>query len=221
MSLCSMSHAASVLPEYFFNGPVAFSSGTDTLAVKTGAGGAEIIGSQGLPSPFAVIPTNMPGSNIAGSEIVLSLNLGTVTDSNGTTTATFTTPVGYEAALYLGNGSGGTQSSPVLTGSLTDMEVSGGDGNNLGVLTGLLHPNGGSAFSFFSNPSDVIALEFNLTTNFAKTMYQSSFSGQINGQVESTSAAPVPLPAALPLLVSGLGLLGAAARRRRQSLAAL
>ena len=32
------------------------------------------------------------------------------------------------------------------------------------------------------------------------------------------AAAPVPLPAALPLMISGLGLLGAASRRRRQRL---
>jgi hypothetical protein len=36
----------------------------------------------------------------------------------------------------------------------------------------------------------------------------------------SLTPAPVPLPAALPLLVSGLGLLAAAKRRRREAAAA-
>ena len=221
IGLCSISQAATV-PDYFFNGPITFSASGNTLSVNTGTQGAEIFSSTGVPAPFAVIPTNLPGSNIAGSQIFLSLTLvpSSVHDNGSTTTASFTTPTGYQAALYLGNGSGGTASTPVLTGTLSDMQVSGTDGFNIGVLTGFLHPTGGSAFAFFSNPSDVIALDFNLSTNFSASMYQSAFSGQINGQVESVTA-PVPLPATLPMLVSGLGLLAAAARRRRQSLAAV
>lgn len=207
---------ASTVADYYFNGPISYSASGQTLLVNTGSQGAELISSTGLPAPFAVVPTGQPGSNILGSEVMLSMNLipGSVSDNGFATTASFTTANGYQAALYLGNGSGGTASSPVLTGTLSNMQVSGFDGGNSGVLTGYLHPTGGLAYSYFSDPSDVIALDFDLSTNFSSTMYQSSFSGQINGQVESAAPA-VPIPTALPLLLSGLALMGGAAFRRQ------
>lgn len=208
-------HAATVA-DYFFNGPISYSANGQSLSVNTGSQGAELISSTGLPAPFAVVPTGQSGSNIAGSEVLLSMNLvaGSVNDNGFATTASFATLPGYQAALYLGNGTGGTASTPVLTGTLSNMQVSGFDGGNTGVLTGYLHPTGGLAYSYFSDPSDVIALDFDLSTNFSSTMYQASFLGQINGQVESAPPA-VPIPAALPLLLSGLALIGGAAFRRQ------
>ena len=208
-------HAATVA-DYYFNGPIAYSVNGQTLSVVTGSQGAELISSTGLPAPFAVVPTGQAGSNIVGSEVLLSMNLvaGSVNDNGFATTASFAAAPGYQAALYLGNGSGGTAGAPVLTGTLSNMQVSGFDGGNTGVLTGYLHPTGGLAFSYFSDPSDVIALDFDLSTSFSSAMYQSSFSGQINGQVESAPPA-VPIPAALPLMLSGIALLGGAAFRRQ------
>ena len=219
LAASSTSHAATVA-DYYFNGPIAYAVAGQTLSVDTGFQGAELISSTGLPAPYAVVPTGQAGSNIAGSEVLLSMNLaaGSVSDNGFATTASFTTPTGYQASLFLGNGSGGTASAPVLTGTLSNMQVSGFDGGNTGVLTGYLHPTGGLAYSYFSDPSDVIALDFNLSTNFSSAMYQASFNGQINGQVES-APSPVPIPAALPLLLSGLALLTGAAARRRQTLA--
>lgn len=215
--LCATSTLrAATVADYYFNGPIAYFVTGQTLSVDTGSHGAEIISSTGLPAPYAVVPTGQPGSNIAGSEIFLSMSLvpGSVNDNGFATSASFTTANGYQAALYLGNGSGGTSAAAVLTGTLSNMQVSGFDGGNSGVLTGYLHPTGGLAYSYFSDPSDVIALDFNLSTNFSAAMYGSSFSGQINGQVESAPPA-VPIPAAMPLFWSGLALLGAAARRRQ------
>jgi hypothetical protein len=207
---------ASTVADYYFNGPISYTASGQTLSVNTGSQGAELISSTGLPAPFAVVPTGQAASNIAGSEVLLSMNLvaGSVSDNGFATTASFATAPGYRAALYLGNGAGGTASTPVLTGTLSNMQVSGFDGGNTGVLTGFLHPTGGLAYSYFSDPSDVIALDFDLSTNFSSAMYQTSFSGQINGQVESAAPA-VPIPAALPLLLSGLALMGGAAFRRQ------
>ena len=44
-----------------------------------------------------------------------------------------------------------------------------------------------------------------------------SYGGGGGGSWEGHSPAPVPLPAALPLLVAGIGLMGAAASRRRRA----
>jgi hypothetical protein len=210
---------AATVADYYFNGPIAYTVTGQTLSVDTGSQGAEIISSTGLPAPFAVVPTGQPGSNIAGSEILLSMNLvpGSVNDNGYATTASFSTPSGYQASLFLGNDSGGTAAAPVLTGTLSNMQISGFDGGTSGVLTGYLHPTGGLAYADFSDPSDVIALDFNLSTEFSSAMYTASFSGQINGQVESAPPA-VPIPAAMPLFLSGLALI-AGAVRRRQSLA--
>ncbi len=209
-----MAHA-SVVADYYFNGPISYSAGSQTLSVSTGPGGAELFNSTGLPASYSVT-----AANEAGSEIVLSMGLvaGSVADNGYSTTAAFSTATGYVAALYLGNGSGGTSASPVLTGTLSNMEISGVDGDNTGVLTGFLHPTGGLAYSYFSDPSDVIALDFNLSTSFGQSMYAASFDGQINGQIEAAPA--VPVPATLPLLASGLGVLGVAMRRRRSLVSA-
>jgi hypothetical protein len=48
----------------------------------------------------------------------------------------------------------------------------------------------------------------------------SAFDNDAQGGVGTWSVQPVPLPAALPLLVSGLGLFAAAKRRRRETAAA-
>jgi hypothetical protein len=210
----SMTHAATVA-DYFFNGPIAYSSSSQTLSVVTGAGGAVLFNSTGLPAAYSVTAANQ-----AGSEVVMSINLvdSSIVDNGFSTTANFFTPTGYKVELFLGNGSGGTAATPVLTGWVSSMQASGIDGSNTGVLTGYLHPTGGSAFAYFSDPSNIIALDFNLSTDFSSLMYQSSFSGQINGQVQA-QAAPVPIPATLPMLVSGLGLLGATRARRRLTLA--
>jgi hypothetical protein len=210
----SITHAA-VVADYFFNGPIAYSSNSQTLSVATGPTGAVLFNSTGLPVAYSVTAANQ-----AGSEVVMSMNLvgSSIVDNGFSTTANFSTPTGYKVELFLGNGSGGTAATPVLTGWVSSMQASGIDGSNTGVLTGYLHPTGGSAFAYFSDPSNIIALDFNLSTDFSSLMYQSSFSGQINGQVQA-QAAPVPIPATLPMLVSGLGLLGAARAKRRPTLA--
>ncbi|HEY4446290.1 MAG TPA: hypothetical protein VGN30_18555 [Steroidobacteraceae bacterium] len=210
----SIARAATVA-DYFFNGPIAYSSTSQTLSVATGSGGAVLFNSTGLPAAYSVT-----AANEAGSKVVMSMNLvgSSIVDDGFATTANFSTPTGYKVQLFLGNGSGGTAAAPVLTGWLSSMQASGIDGSNTGVLTGYLHPTGGLAFSYFSDPSDIIALDFNLSTDFSSLMYQTSFSGQINGQVQA-QAAPVPIPATLPLLLSGLGLLGAVKAKRRVTLA--
>jgi hypothetical protein len=51
---------ASTVADYYFNGPISYSASGQTLSVNTGSQGAELISSTGLPSPFAVVPTDSP-----------------------------------------------------------------------------------------------------------------------------------------------------------------
>jgi len=202
---------AATVAEYFFNGGATYSSATGQLSVDSSA---TIFASAGLPSPLSVIASG-PGANVTGSQVdlVVALDPTSVVDNGAQTIANFLAITGQPVQLFLGNGTGGTATSPVLTGALSSVQLTGVDGLNAGILTAYLHPNGGSAFSFFSDPSDVIALNFDLTTTFAGSMYASSFTGQINGQIEST----VPLPASGWLLGPGLAaLLGISGRARRR-----
>lgn len=218
LTTAALPASAGVVAEYFFNGSASFDAGTDLLSVGSDA---TVFQSAGLPGALSVISSG-PNANVVGSQVNLSmlLNSATVADTGQFTVAGFVADPNQQlVSLYLGNGSGGTSSTPVLTGSLSSVELVGQDGSNAGVLTAYLHPVGGSAISYFSDPSDVIALNFDLTANFGATMYQSSFSGQINGQIESTTAVTtVPLPSPVWLFSSAaLALLGFAPRRRVNS----
>ena len=212
MSFLAMPASAGVVAEYYFNGSASFNAGTDLLSIGSDA---SVFQSAGLPAALSVVSTG-PGANVVGSEVNLSmlLNTATVLDTGQFTIANFNAnPAQPVVSLYLGDGSGGTSATPVLTGTLSSVQLVGQDGNNAGVLTAYLHPTGGSAISYFSDPSNVIALNFDLTTTFSASMYQGNFSGQINGQVQSTT--PVPLPASLWLFGSAaVALLGYAPRRR-------
>jgi len=139
LGMGSITHAA-VVADYFFNGPIAYSSSFQTLSVATGPSGAVLFNSTGLPAAYSVT-----AAYEAGSEVVMSMNLvgSSITDNGFSTTANFATPTGYKVQLFLGNGSGGTAAAPVLTGWLSNMQASGIDGSNTGVLTGYLHPQAG------------------------------------------------------------------------------
>jgi hypothetical protein len=200
----------SSIPVYYFNGGAAYDASTETLSTidpNTGLAMASLFQSANLPPPLSVVP----GVNDRGSAIDLTMTLvpSTIVDNGLQTTASFAATA-QEAALYLGNGSGGTATTPVLTGTLSNITLSGPDGLNMGFLTAYLHPNGGAAFAYFSDPSSVLALNFDLTATFGADMFGTDFSGQINGQVQSMTS--VPLPASFVLLALGAALMFALTR---------
>jgi PEP-CTERM motif len=82
-----------------------------------------------------------------------------------------------------------------------------------------LNNNSTNSFYYFNGatPDSFGSHEVNVSTNAGPSDYDNDQASGI-GQW-SLTPAPVPLPAALPLMISGLGLL-AAAKRRRQAAAA-
>src|ERR1700674_3946857 len=79
---------AAVVADYFFNGPIAYSSSFQTLSVATGASGAVIFNSTGLPASDSVT-----AANEAGSKVVMSMNLvgSSIIDNGFSTTANLAT----------------------------------------------------------------------------------------------------------------------------------
>jgi hypothetical protein len=219
--LASTAVPASTIPAYYFNGSASYTASTEILStVSAGTSTATLFQSVNLPPSLSVVPASSGViGNVVGSVVDLTVQLQptSIVDNGLQTNATFMPLAGEPAALYLGNGSGGTSSTPVLTGTLSNITLSGPDGLNMGFLTAYLHPTGGSAIGYFSDPSSVLALDFDLTTTFGAGMFGSSFSGQINGDVQSLTA--VPLPPGFALLASALalmlGAMGLPARRRQ------
>jgi hypothetical protein len=133
------------------------------------------------------------GSAQPGSSFIFQLYAGTLTRNS---TASYTTTATYEA-----NGWNSTGPLSVTLPSsgyywLVVEPVSGSTGLDLPVET-----------SATTGTVPALAFEYKSGSNW-------STSGAPDIGVEVTAASPVPLPAGLPLLLSGLGGLGALVRRR-------
>ena len=82
--------------------------------------------------------------------------------------------------------------------------------------TTVINPGKDNAWAEF----DVAMISEDLGTDFLKpvTSFKIQFD-RISGGIASVTATPIPLPAGLPLLVSGLGLMGWIGHRRRKAAA--
>jgi hypothetical protein len=102
-------------------------------------------------------------------------------------------------------------SSAVIStnGALNNFVIADANDPSLNTVTNLFYYVSGTT------PDQTGSQEVSL-----QTLPVSGFDNDALGGVGTWSVQPVPLPAALPLLVSGLGLLAAAKRRRREAAAA-
>lgn len=89
----------------------------------------------------------------------------------------------------------------LLTANFNNLSLEGSNGGDRGEIVGLLDATGGSLMSNF-NSSNLFALQLGLNTTFSSTMYDSDFSGVIDGNIESRSVSEPPLLAML-----GIGML--------------
>jgi len=146
---------------------------------------------------------------LAGS----TFQLNALLDSN-VTTADFTVGdfIGIDGisdiAIY------GGDSTLLLEGELSALQMGGANGSDLGVLVGTFSATGGSLMGDFATASDLFALELNLTTVFGLGMFEQSFSGLVDGSLTSQSSVAVPEPGVLVLFALGLGLLMVATRQK-------
>lgn len=195
--LLGTSQAVQAVPTYYFDGQLVFDAGTGALDIT-----AVITDSADL----SVTPV------YTGSSVEFHATFSSASDSGGVTTGDFTGAGGTDFSFV------GGDATVLLDGSIISLSILGADGNDFGVLTGEVTPTGGSTLSDFSDPSSVFSLVLNLDTVFSATMFESSFTGHVDGRLEAVPTTPseLPVPAAIWLFGSGLlGLVGVARRRDR------
>jgi hypothetical protein len=105
----------------------------------------------------------------------------------------------------------------LLTGNFSSLTMSGTDNADRGSITGELISTGGSLASEFGT-GNLLALQFNLGgTLFNPQMFDSNFSGEINGDIEGR-VVEVPEPNMVALLSMGILLIVFASRKSSRSL---
>jgi hypothetical protein len=185
----SVSHA---IPTLTFGGSLDYNSGAGVLSLN-----GILLGSQSI-----LATPDLPSSSIS-----LNTTLITSDSAFGVTVGTF------------GNGSiqiddNTTAADYLLTGVFTAAQMGGADGNDNGVLSLEFSPTGGTLLNYFSDPSGMLALVFNLGSYaFGEGMFDSSFTGSVNGNI--VSGNEVYEPGVLSLLLAGVGLITVSGLYRR------
>jgi hypothetical protein len=151
--------------------------------------------------------TLAPQPDLATSSFSLFADLLSVASDTYTTTGTFGTAGVGNDLLIMDSSSTRT----LLTGTVQSMLFSGPNGFNLGNMTGSILLTGGLLDTQFGGAGALVAFNFNLSTVFGSTMFDTSFSGVSNGSIEGT---PTPVPEPMPLALLSLGLIGITLTRK-------
>ncbi|MFQ5466186.1 MAG: PEP-CTERM sorting domain-containing protein, partial [Thermodesulfobacteriota bacterium] len=188
----------------------------DTRPLHPLGGGMTYTASTGILTVDAYL-NNITWPNLSftqpGGTVRYSMKFLSVSSNAITTTGNFGTAYGPRFNdLTIIDGSGTT----LLTGTFSSARITGLNGALSGNGTAYFTLTGGTLMNLFTAPCNggvncggMVNLSYNLTTPFSSTMFSSSFSGQTKGDI-----APVPEPATLLLLGSGLIGAGIAGRRK-------
>ncbi|VAX11162.1 hypothetical protein MNBD_GAMMA25-1640 [hydrothermal vent metagenome] len=186
--------SVSAYPMLSFDGGMFFDSTSDQFGIQGGLTGAYETSSAPV---------------LAGSSFQLNALLSSATSTADFTVGEFTGIAGIsDISIY------GGDSTLLLEGELSGLQMGGANGSDMGILVGMFNATGGSLLGDFATTSDLFALELNLTTVFGLGMFEQSFSGLIDGNLTSQGSVSVPEPGMLVLFVLGLGLMMIATRKK-------
>ncbi len=185
VALALVASSAYAIPTLFFDGDISFRGGllnVDSVLTAT----------QDISSAPELI-----GSSFDFTALLTSID----TSSSFLTIGNFGTTGGTDLTVTDGN------NIELLTGNFESLQMRGGNGFNIGLVTGVINSTGGTLEEQFGI-GNLIAFEFNLSTTFSAEMFNSLFTGDIGGRVIGEENIAVPEPTPLALLALGLMLVG-------------
>ena len=163
-----------------------------------------VLRAQGIANSVQDLPTSF--DVFVGSDIQFSSMLSSILNFGPLSIGSFSDSGDLSIV-----GSGG---EILLTADLSEVSLAGLVNTNTGVFEADLMVTGGSFGQHFMGPNDLFSLVFNLTTNFSPDIYDTDFSGVMNGQIEFNGFV-VSEPNVLGLAV--LGCFALWRQRRRNS----